>query len=194
MRVVGGRWRGHPLDAPGGRDVTRPSTDRTREALASMVLSAEGLSLEGLHVLDAFAGSGAVGIELLSRGAAWCTFIDRDRTALARIRRNLESVGADRTTWRVLSGDAARVLARPRVAGAPFDIVFLDPPYAMPAEEVARLVGGARRTGALAPDALVAYERSSGAPALGLPGAQTLRSKGHGITCIDLMRLEAQED
>lgn len=189
MRVVGGRWRGHPLEAPAGRKVTRPSTDRTREALASMVLSAEGLSLEGLSVLDAFAGSGAVGIELLSRGAARCTFVDSDRDALARIRRNLASVGADRATWRVLAGDASKVLARPRVPGAPFDIVFLDPPYALPAEEVSRMVEAARATGAIAPDALVAYERSADGPGLALADARELRSRGHGITSIDLIRL-----
>lgn len=188
MRVVGGKWRGHPLEAPEGRS-TRPSTDRTREALASMILSAEGLSLEGLSVLDAFAGSGAVGIELLSRGASSCTFIDSDPSAVTHIRRNLTAVGADRATWHVLSGDARKVLSRQRVAGSPFDIVFLDPPYAMPAEDVSRLVANAVRSGVMGPEALVVYERSAGAPGLTLAAARLLKSKSHGITSVDLMRL-----
>ena len=70
MRIVGGKWRGRQIEAPDGRDVTRPTTDRTREQIASMILSAAGLDLSGTSVLDAFAGSGAMGLELLSRGAA----------------------------------------------------------------------------------------------------------------------------
>lgn len=189
MRVVGGRWRGHPLEAPRGRDVTRPTTDRARESIASMILSAEGLSLEGISVLDAFAGSGAMGIELLSRGATRCTFIDSDRGACARVRRNLESVGAERGSWRVVPGDAAKVLARASVAGAPFDLVFLDPPYAMPAEDVSRLVAHAAGRGVIARDALVVYERSAKAPGLEIPGSTPIKTKSHGITAVDLLRL-----
>lgn len=189
MRVVGGRWRGHPLEAPQGRDVTRPTTDRARESIASMILSAEGLSLEGVSVLDAFAGSGAMGIELLSRGAARCTFIDSDRGACSRVRRNLEAVGAERSAWRVIPGEAGRVLGRANVPGAPFDLVFLDPPYAMPAEDVSRLVRQARERGAVAPGALVAYERAAKAEGLSVPGADLIRTKSHGVTAVDLLRL-----
>ena len=83
MRVIGGRWRGRHLDAPEGRGVTRPTTDRVREAMASMVLAACGLSLTSVHVLDAFAGSGGLGIELLSRGAASATFVEMNRKSAA---------------------------------------------------------------------------------------------------------------
>lgn len=190
MRVVGGRWRGRPLEAPEGRG-TRPTTDRARESIASAVLSAEGLDLSGRSVLDAFAGSGAVGIELLSRGAGHATFIDSDRKAAARVRRNLQSVGAPPETWRVLAGEASRALGRATVPGAPFDIVFLDPPYAMPAEEVTELVERARARGQLAGDALVVYERSESAPKLALADARELKSKRHGITSVDLIRLGA---
>ena len=79
MRIVGGKWRGKPFDAPSGRDVTRPTTDRVREAMASMVLSAYDLDLSGVSVLDAFAGSGAIGLELVSRGAGSATLVDSDR-------------------------------------------------------------------------------------------------------------------
>ena len=89
MRVVGGIWKGHPLEAPQGRSVTRPTTDRVREALASMMESAFGLDLSGRHVLDAFGGSGAFGIEMLSRGMEEATFIDQDRKAAARIKQIL---------------------------------------------------------------------------------------------------------
>ena len=98
MRIVGGKWRGRQIEAPDGRDVTRPTTDRTREQIASMILSAAGLDLSGTSVLDAFAGSGAMGLELLSRGAARATFLDRDRRAVARIKRTASSPGG--RPWR----------------------------------------------------------------------------------------------
>lgn len=188
MRVVGGRWRGHPLEAPTGRD-TRPSTDRNREAIASMILSAEGLSLEGLSVLDAFAGSGAVGLELLSRGAASCTFVEASRAAASCVRSNLASVACERGAWHLVRGDARKALARPGMAGGPFDIVFLDPPYALPAGELSGMLARAQDAGNVAPGALVVYERASDAPGLELPGGTPLRSRRHGITSIDLTRL-----
>ena len=91
MRIVGGKWRGRQIEAPEGRGVTRPTTDRMRESMASMILSARGLDLSGESVLDAFAGSGAMGLELLSRGAAHATFVDRDRGAVARLRRSAQA-------------------------------------------------------------------------------------------------------
>ena len=83
MRVVGGDWRGRRIFEPDGSDVTRPTTDRVREAMASMVNSALDEGIEGVRVLDAFAGSGALGIEMLSRGAAFSLFVDADRKAAA---------------------------------------------------------------------------------------------------------------
>ena len=140
MRIVGGMWKGRPIEAPDGRDVTRPTTDRTRESMASMVLSAFGLDLGGVSVLDAFGGSGAIGFELLSRGAASCTFVDRDRGAVARIRRNARALGAGASA-RVLPGDVFKLAERGAIAGAPFSLLVLDPPYAVGAREVERLAG-----------------------------------------------------
>ena len=140
MRIVGGKWRGRQIEAPDGRDVTRPTTDRTREQIASMILSAAGLDLSGTSVLDAFAGSGAMGLELLSRGAARATFLDRDRRAVARIKRTASSLGAVPGEVSALGGDALRLCER-SLPGAPFGVVFLDPPYALDAGEVSRLVG-----------------------------------------------------
>ena len=187
MRVVGGKWGGRPLESPEGRDVTRPTTDRTREAMASMILSARGLDLGGASVLDAFAGSGAMGIELLSRGAARCTFVDRDARAAARVRRNLAQVGAEKDAFFVLRGDACQLAERGRIAGAPFDVVFLDPPYALPADCVSAMLEHLVAQGALRPGATVVYERSAQAPGLGVPGLTPVRTKRYGITCVDLL-------
>lgn len=187
MRIVGGQWRGRPVEAPEGREVTRPTTDRVREAVSSMLLSETGLSLEGLSVLDAFAGSGAMGLELLSRGAARCTFVDSDRAACARVRRNLASLGAEEGCARVIRADSMR-LASGMVPGAPFDVVLLDPPYATDAAEVASLVETLARTGKLAEEALVLYERDAQAPSIEPEGFSCVRQKRYGKTAVDLLK------
>ena len=187
MRVVGGKWGGMPLESPEGRGVTRPTTDRNREAMASMILSARELNLEGSSVLDAFAGSGAMGIELLSRGAARCTFIDQDARAAARVRRNLAKVGAEKGAYAVLRGDACQLAERGRIAGAPFDVVFLDPPYALSAGVVSAMLKHLVAQGALRSGATVVYERSAQAPGLDVPGLTPMRTKRYGITCVDLL-------
>jgi 16S rRNA (guanine966-N2)-methyltransferase len=120
VRIIAGAWRGRPIEAPLGI-ATRPTADRVRETLFSMLASRLG-SFEGLRVADLFAGSGALGFEALSRGAASATFVENDQTALAGIRRNAEKLGAD---VKIVSGSA---LALPR--SEPFDLVFADPPYA----------------------------------------------------------------
>ena len=187
MRIVGGRWRGHPIEAPEGRDVTRPTTDRTREQMASMVLSAFGLDLSEVSVLDAFAGSGAIGLELLSRGARRCTFVDMDRKAAARVRRNAEALGATRQEFAVVTGDVAKLVARGPLPNAPFSLLVLDPPYAMPVAQVASLVEGLVASGQLAPGAVVLYERASKAEGLALAHARSEKSKSHGTTAVDLL-------
>ena len=128
MRVIAGQWRGRPLIAPKG-DVTRPTADRTREALFSMLAARLG-NFEGLAVGDFFAGSGALGIEALSRGAASCLFVEQDRAALDALRANLAKLEA--------KGDvrAASVMAL-GPARAPLDLILMDPPYATGAGSVA---------------------------------------------------------
>jgi 16S rRNA (guanine966-N2)-methyltransferase len=120
MRIIAGKWRGRPLEAPPGL-ATRPTADRVRETLFSMLASRLG-SFEDLRVADLFAGSGALGFEALSRGAAQVTFVENDSKAIAAIRRNADRLGAQA---QVLSGSA---LALPR--SEPFDLIFADPPYA----------------------------------------------------------------
>ena len=119
MRIIAGKWRGRPIAAPKGQ-ATRPTSDRAREAIFSMLASRLG-SFEGLSVADIFAGSGALGLEALSRGAASCVFIDSDRAAVEAIRANLKALGAEGD---VRSGNAANV----RIV-QPVDLAFLDPPY-----------------------------------------------------------------
>jgi 16S rRNA (guanine966-N2)-methyltransferase len=119
MRIIAGRWRGRPLVAPEGQ-ATRPTADRVREALFSMLASRIG-SFEGLRVADLFAGSGALGLEALSRGAAHCVFVENDRRAVDAIRRNLAQLGA--------SGEVLARSADHAVLPTPVDLAFLDPPY-----------------------------------------------------------------
>lgn len=128
MRIIAGQWRGRPLVAPKG-DATRPTADRTRETLFSMLTSRLG-SFEGLAVGDFFAGSGAIGYEALSRGAASCLFVEQDKAALDAIRANGERLGVrpDVRASSVLSlGPAPK----------PLDILFMDPPYQSGAGQVA---------------------------------------------------------
>ena len=127
MRIVAGRLRGRTIVAPPG-DATRPTADRVREAVFNVLAHGDpergGAEIEGARVLDAFAGSGALGLEALSRGAAFATFIDSSPTALAACKQNAEALGVEREC-RILRADALR----PPRADAPCGLVFLDPPY-----------------------------------------------------------------
>lgn len=122
MRIIAGAWRGRPLQAPAGRD-TRPTSDRARETLFSMLQSRLG-SFEGLRVADLFAGTGALGLEALSRGAAHCTFVEQDRAATETLKRNIAALGAgERTDVRT-----GAVAGAPPPA-QPCHLVLMDPPY-----------------------------------------------------------------
>ena len=190
MRIVGGTYRGKSIEAPRGRE-TRPTTDRMRESIASMVLSAQGLDLSECDVLDAFAGSGAMGIELLSRGARSCVFCERDRRAANVVKSNCKSVGLPRGSFRVVCMDSLRLPSSSAIASERFSVVFLDPAYAMDAEDVSQLVCDLLAQGRLANECLVVYERASDRPQLTITSIRMQRSKTHGTTSIDLLRLEA---
>ena len=177
MRIVGGKWRGRVIEAPQGRGTTRPTTDRTREAVTSSILSAAGLNLSGKRVLDAFAGSGALGFELLSRGAAHVTFVDKDRKTADLIRKNA----------RIVCGDALCLSARKTLPGGPFDIVLLDPPYAVEAQRIAEFLVNVDGADALTPRALVVYEHHDKAPGMSVGGVDLIKSKRYGIARVDLM-------
>jgi 16S rRNA (guanine966-N2)-methyltransferase len=177
MRIVAGAWRGRSLVAPPGR-ATRPTADRVRQALFDMLLHAPWggrAVVEGARVLDAFAGTGALGLEALSRGAAHATFMERDRAALTALGANIAACGAGERVI-VLAVDATR----PPRAEAACSLVFLDPPYGEAL--VPRALAALRDAGWLAPDALVVAETGTDeAPTQ--PGA-ALAIREHGAARI----------
>jgi 16S rRNA (guanine966-N2)-methyltransferase len=154
MRVIAGRWGGRRLQAPPG-EATRPTSDRVREALFSVL----GDRVDGARVLDLFAGSGALGIEALSRGAAHATFVDSAPAAIRSLTANLSALGADAEVRRA---DARRFLGAASANGRHYDLVFLDPPY-----RLAGRLGGelaAALPAVLAPGAVVVTESDRRAP------------------------------
>lgn len=152
MRIIAGAWRARPIEAPPGQS-TRPTADRVRETLFSMLTSRIG-SFEELRVADLFAGSGALGLEALSRGAKSALFVESDERALAVIRRNAQKLGASERID-ILKGSA---FALPR--SDPFDLIFADPPYARGAGTA--LVASVEKAGWLARGGWLSIETSRG--------------------------------
>ncbi len=174
MRVVAGRLGGRRLRAPRGRE-TRPTSDRVREALFSMLGP-----LDGARVLDLFAGSGALAIEALSRGAAAATIVERDARAIEVIRANLEALGIGAQEARVVHGPALSALRDASARGDAYDLVLLDPPY-RDAPALGRELSQALPA-VLAPDARVVAESDRRSPLeLGLP---VVRERRYGDTLI----------
>ncbi|MXO90547.1 16S rRNA (guanine(966)-N(2))-methyltransferase RsmD [Pontixanthobacter aquaemixtae] len=149
MRIIAGEWRGRKLAAPKG-DTTRPTADRTRETLFSMLTSRLG-SFEGLSVADLFAGSGALGLEALSRGAEHCLFVEQEEQALKSIRANIAALDA-RSRCDVRAASAMGL----GPAKKPLDLVLLDPPYETGAGEVA--LDKMNRLGWIGPATWIALE------------------------------------
>lgn len=193
MRIVGGIWRGRTIASPPGVR-TRPTTDRTRESLASMVLSSFGLDLSEVWVLDAFAGSGALGLEFLSRGAKGCTFVERNRRAAQLVRDNCRTLGADPASARVVESDIFRFVRSAALPGAPFSLILLDPPYAMAGESVLSLVGLLRVSGQLSDAARVLYEHGREHAGLALGGAQLVGKREHGISVVELWEMGSTDE
>lgn len=162
MRIVGGRFKGRALKGPSSQAI-RPTSDRLRESLFNILTHAYGDIVEGARVIDLYAGTGALGLEALSRGAAFALFVDDGAEARALLRANIEALGLGDVT-RIFRRDARKLGAMP--PGQAHDLAFLDPPYgrglAEPALEA--LAAG----GWLAPGALVVVEESAEA-ALALP-------------------------
>jgi 16S rRNA (guanine966-N2)-methyltransferase len=178
VRIVAGRWRGRALNAPPGTD-TRPTAERVRQALFDMLLHAPWggrAAVEGAVVLDAFAGTGALGLEALSRGAAKGFFIERDKAALAALRANIAACGAAAT---VIVGDATRP---PR--GEACGLVFLDPPYGRGLGETAFAALDA--AGWIGPGAVVVLEAGRD-EAMVLPG-EMLAERAHGAARLTVWR------
>ena len=153
MRIVGGQFRGRPLAAPGD-DRTRPTSDRVRESVFNILgHGIPDFELEGAKVLDLFAGTGALGLEALSRGAAFCLFVEEEAEARALIRRNVEALGLTGVT-KIFRRDATDLGPAGRNGG--FALAFLDPPYGQGLAE--RALASAAAGGWLAPGAIAVIE------------------------------------
>lgn len=184
MRIVGGQFRGRSLAAPKS-NLVRPTTDRTREALFNIIVHSWPQLLDGGRVLDLFAGTGALGLEAMSRGAGFGLFVDQSAEGRALLRTNIEALG--------LSG-RAKIFRRDAtdlgVPGtmAPFDLVFADPPYGKGLGEkaLAALVAG----GWLAPGALVIVEEAASAT-FSAPGYELLDERQWGDTVVRFFRIAA---
>lgn len=183
MRIVGGKHKGHSLAAPKGQ-ATRPTSDRVREAIFNIL--AHGIAdfeLEGTRVLDLFAGTGALGLEALSRGARFCQFVDDSTEARGLIARNADSLGliGQCKIWR---RDATRL--GPCAPAPPFDLIFADPPYdkGLAAKALATLVEG----GWIAPGGIVVVEESDRAQIVLPHGLDEIDRRLYGETQVAIGR------
>jgi 16S rRNA (guanine966-N2)-methyltransferase len=174
-RIVGGRAGGRRLEVP--PKGTRPTSERVREAMFSALESA--IDLDGAHVLDLYAGSGALGLEALSRGAESATFVESDRRALDVLRRNADAVGLPGAV--VLPGAVESVLGQ--AATEPFDVVLADPPYVTTARQLALVLDRLVTNGWLAAHGVLVLERAARDDDPALPdGLTMLRQKRYGDT------------
>jgi 16S rRNA (guanine966-N2)-methyltransferase len=183
VRIAGGKHKGRPLYAPAGR-ATRPTSDRVREAIFNVLVHGlDGFGLDGVRVLDLFAGTGALGLEALSRGARFGLFVDEQAAARAAIRRNAEglSVLGQVKIWR---RDATRL--GPCAPLAPFGLVFIDPPYGRGLAEAAlsELVAG----GWLEPGAVVVVEEAGRTAVAAPQGLAVIGSRAYGDTQVMFLR------
>jgi 16S rRNA (guanine966-N2)-methyltransferase len=182
MRIIAGRHRGRTLAAPPG-DATRPTAERVRQALFDMLWHAPWggrTTIQDQLVLDAFAGTGALGLEALSRGADHCTFLEIGKPALAALRTNVAACGED-ARCAVLAMDATR----PPQARVPCGLVFLDPPYGKGL--VPRALAALGAAGWIAPGALVVAEAGLD-EALDLPGYAPVATRSHGAATLHVLR------
>lgn len=185
MRIVSGRFRGKTLIAPEGLS-TRPTGERARQALFNVLEHAPwSPGLSDARVIDLFAGSGALGFEALSRGAAFCLFVETDEAARGAIRHNVEALGLFGAT-RVHRRDATDLGVRPGATGPAFDLAFLDPPYAKGLGEgaLACLAEG----GWLAPGAILVFERGVEEPDPVAPGFEALDARTWGAARVHFLR------
>jgi 16S rRNA (guanine966-N2)-methyltransferase len=183
MRVVGGSLRGRTLAAPKSQSI-RPTADRLREALFNILIHAYDNPLAGARVLDLFAGTGALGIEALSRGAAFALFVDDGAEARALLRENVATLGLGGTS-RIFRRDATKLGSAHPVE--PFAVAFLDPPYGKGLAEQALI--SARAGGWLVPDALIVIEEATKAKFTAPEGFAELERRGYDDTEFVMLRL-----
>jgi len=187
LRIVSGDFRGKALIAPAGA-ATRPTSDRARQAIFNILEHAAWSDgVRDARVIDLFAGSGALGFEALSRGAAFSLFIETDEAARGAIRENVDAMGLFGRT-RVHRRDATELGARPAGDGPAFQLAFLDPPYAkgLGEQALASLAAG----GWLVPGALAVFERGASEPAFSVPGFTPLDVRDYGAARVCFLRFE----
>ncbi len=179
-RIVGGRWRGRRLVVPAGT-VTRPTGEKVRAAIGNALAATGGL--DGASVLDLYAGTGALGLELASRGAARVVLVERDRAALAAIRANIQALeAAEPTAVTVFPGDAADFARTP---GEAFDIVVADPPYTLPGDALREILAALRAAGRLRPATDVVLELAARAGEFDWPEPwHGVRTRRYGDTLV----------
>ncbi len=186
MRIVGGDFRGRALAAPSGRD-TRPTADRLRQTIFDILAhGGHGEVVGGARVLDLFAGTGALGLEALSRGAAYALFVEEAVAARGAIRTNIEALNLTGRT-RVFRRDATRL--GPAGTVAPFSLVFADPPYGKGLGEQA--LASALAGGWLRPGALIVLEEAASAEIAPIPGLAAIDTRRAGDTQIVFLRAGA---
>jgi len=182
MRVIGGRLRGRAIGAPSSRDI-RPTADRLREALFNILIHGYGDAVTGARVMDLFAGTGALGIEAISRGAKFALFVDNGSEARALLRGNVEALGLGGVT-KVFRRDATALgAAHPH---PPFSLVFLDPPYGHGL--AGRALAAARDGGWLTEDALIVVEEARAAAFVAPDGFEELERRAYDDTEFVILR------
>jgi 16S rRNA (guanine966-N2)-methyltransferase len=185
LRIVSGSFRGKALAAPKG-EATRPTSDRARQAIFNILEHAAwSPGLRDIRVIDLFAGSGALGFEALSRGAAFCLFVETDEAARGAIRDNVEALGLFGAT-RVHRRDATDLGVLPGADGPAFELAFLDPPYAKGLGE--RALASLASGGWLAPGAVVVFERGASEPDLSVFGFEVLDVRDYGAARVSFLR------
>ncbi len=189
MRIVGGEHRGRALKAPKGA-ATRPTSDRAREAVFNILEHAPwSPGVVDARVIDLFAGSGALGLEALSRGAAWCLFVESDAAARGAIRDNVEALAPNgdlNGRTRIHRRDATDLGRLPAGDGEPFDLAFLDPPYGKGLGEKA--LAGLASGGWLKAGAVCVLERGAGEGPLEAPGYTLVDERKYGAAKVALLR------
>lgn len=189
MRIVAGLYRGRAITAPLGL-ATRPTADRTRQAVFNVLEHAAwSPGLRGVRVIDLFAGSGALGLEALSRGADFCLFVETDAAARGAIRDNLEALAPDGALFgrsRIHRRDATDLGRKPAGDGAPFDLAFLDPPYATGLGE--RALASLAEDDWLKAGAICVFERGAGEPATAVADFELLDDRRHGAARVHALR------
>ena len=188
MRIVGGSFRGRTILAPPGRSV-RPTSEKARQAIFNILEHHDfdlDFSLESARVIDLFAGSGALGLEALSRGAAHALFVETDTEAAQLVQKNIDALGLT-SNARVLRRNATRLTSRSATDGSPFDLAFLDAPYGSRLTELA--LNSLREGGWLAPDALLVVESAKREQFAAPAGFKLLDERTYGAACIRLLRL-----